>query len=643
MMVGVNAWAAPGDEIKSPSDVVSGKSYYIKGVYTASKKDYTVYYGPTETDQKNQKVQSVPVTDIEDALPITFTKVTGGWTLTTPNGNYIRPHSSNGQTYFVEDEIVLQLKSGDTKEGTGKGIKIGPWTPSGSSDEWYIQSNKTSAKIGAYKNSQYDVTLIEAEETSGKTETSLSFGEGSPFTVNIGESFTAPTLTATPSSILSSVTYSSSNTSVAEVNSTTGAVTIKGLGTTKIKAKYEGDDDYLASSAEYEIKVVDPDAITATFDLSTNQYGWASTEDGAVYFDGSTYTPATEGDVTLSVSGNVRMWGSTTSSLRLYKDGVGSAPNIYSYGVGAINLKAAEGYVITSVTFEGSSLTFNASVEAYNNPTWVGEANEITFEKGSNTPQIKAITVTYKLASAPEPTYTEKSLTLAALGEWPQPLGGTMPANFATFSSDKDVFIPGTDDDETFAVSVVTVVTSVNKKTLVLMSLDDENYVEEMEINGKAYYDGCYVPANTGVLLVGIESTTIPYFEVENVEVPEVNPAHNMLRPASAAKETDGSYKFYKLAYENQAMEPASLGFYYGAADGAAFESRVGSAYLAVPVATAANVKGFTFSGKDATAIKNVENNQVKTNAVYNLAGQRVSSKNFKGIVIKNGKQMLNK
>ena len=164
-----------------------------------------------------------------------------------------------------------------------------------------------------------------------------------------------------------------------------------------------------------------------------------------------------------------------------------------------------------------------------------------------------------------------------------------------------------------------------------------------MEINGKAYYDGCYVPANTGVLLVGIESTTIPYFEVENVEVPEVNPAHNMLRPASAAKETDGSYKFYKLAYENQAMEPASLGFYWGAENGGPFASpREGTAYLAVPAETAANVKGFSFVADDATAIKNVEN-KVQTNAVYNLAGQRVSSKNYKGIVIKNGKQMLNK
>ncbi len=640
MMVGVNAWAAPGDEITSPSDVVSGKSYYIKGVYTSSKVDYTVYYGPTDGTDTDVKVSTAPVTDIDKALPITFTKVTDGWTLTTPNGLYVYPHTSNGQSYLYVAEKVVSLVAASTKEGSNKGIKFGP------NGDYYFQCNKTAAKLGGYSSEQYGITLIEAEETSGKTETSLSFGEGSPFTVNIGESFTAPTLTATPSSILSSVTYSSSNTSVAEVNSTTGAVTIKGLGTATIKAKYEGDDDYLASSAEYEIKVVDPDAITATFDLSTNQYGWDATNDGNVYFDGSTYTPAVEGDITLSVSGNVRMWGSTTSSLRLYADNAGSDPNIYSFGRGAVTLKAAEGYVITSVTFEGSSLTFNASVEAYNNPTWVGEANEITFEKGSNTPQIKAITVTYKLISTPEPTYTEKSLTLAALGEWPHPLGGKMPANFATFSSDKDVFIPGT-DDETFTVSVATVAVAVNKKSLVLMSLDDENYVEEMEINGKAYYGGYYVPANTGVLLVGMffdeSTTTIPYFEVENVEVPEVAPGYNMLRPASAEKETDGSFKFYKLAYKDQSMDPASLGFYWGAENGGAFASpRGGTAYLAVPAAEAANVKGFSFVADDATAIKNVEN-KVQTNAVYNLAGQRVSSKNYKGIVIKNGKQMLNK
>ena len=165
-----STWAQDVVEIKSPDDVVSGKSYYIKGVYTSSSIETTIYYGPTEEDVANTKVTSAPVTDIKDAMPIKFTKVTGGWTLQTPNGNYIRPHTSNGQSYFVADAVVMELASGNTKEGTGKGIKIGPYN-----DEWYFQANKGSAKIGAYKNTQWDVTLIEASDDSTPTVATPTF------------------------------------------------------------------------------------------------------------------------------------------------------------------------------------------------------------------------------------------------------------------------------------------------------------------------------------------------------------------------------------------------------------------------------------------------------------------------------------
>ena len=160
LLIGTNAWGAPGDEIKSPTNVVSGKWYYIKGTYNASSTDYDQYYGPTEDDTKGTKVTSAAVTNLADAMPVLFTQVTGGWTLQTPNGNYIRPHSSNGQSYFLEDAYVLTLSAGTTKEGSNKGIRIGKYTAS--SKDWYLQANQTTAKIGGYKATQWDVTLIEA-------------------------------------------------------------------------------------------------------------------------------------------------------------------------------------------------------------------------------------------------------------------------------------------------------------------------------------------------------------------------------------------------------------------------------------------------------------------------------------------------
>ena len=70
--------------------------------------------------------------------------------------------------------------------------------------------------------------------SSGKQYVTMSFLPTS-VTATLGESFTAPTLSMSPSGL--TVTYSSSNTNVATVNASTGAVTLKAAGTTTITAK----------------------------------------------------------------------------------------------------------------------------------------------------------------------------------------------------------------------------------------------------------------------------------------------------------------------------------------------------------------------------------------------------------------------
>lgn len=140
------------------------------------------------------------------------------------------------------------------------------------------------------------------------------------------------------------------------------------------------------------------------------------------------------------------------------------------------------------------------------------------------------------------------------------------------------------------------------------------------------------VPANTGVLIKS-ENNAENYFGIDSAD--ELN--GNMLKAASTPME--GSYSFYKLAYDNYS-EKTGLGFYYGEEGGAAFKCKVGTAYLAVP--TGSNVKSFVFAD-DATAVKSVAVPTVDANApVYNMAGQRVSA-NTKGIVFQNGKKYFNK
>ena len=243
IVVGNVAIAAPGDEIKSPDNVVSGKSYYIKGVYTASGTETACYYAPTDA---KGKFTGNAVTDISAALPIKFTQVDGGWTLTTPNGYYVRPHTSNGQTYLVEDEVVLQLASGKTKEGEGKGIKIGPYS------DYYIQCNMQSPKIGAYKGTQWDVTLIECGDAVSSAAT---FADTRP-SIEFPATNTYSQEVTTAEGYSGTVTYEiTANTAGATIDGST--VTVTQAGSVTVKATAPAVEGFLSSTATYTLTVTD--------------------------------------------------------------------------------------------------------------------------------------------------------------------------------------------------------------------------------------------------------------------------------------------------------------------------------------------------------------------------------------------------
>jgi len=88
-----------------------------------------------------------------------------------------------------------------------------------------------------------------------KTATTTTFGGEETYKIYQGDSFAAPTATVTGGAGLAA-TYSSSNTAVATVNATTGAVTVVGPGKTTITASYAGDATYESSNDSYELTVV---------------------------------------------------------------------------------------------------------------------------------------------------------------------------------------------------------------------------------------------------------------------------------------------------------------------------------------------------------------------------------------------------
>ena len=141
------------------------------------------------------------------------------------------------------------------------------------------------------------------------------------------------------------------------------------------------------------------------------------------------------------------------------------------------------------------------------------------------------------------------------------------------------------------------------------------------------------VPANEGVLIKSSTNTVT----VKTIEAASGISSKNLLHASSFPMKESG-YMFYKLAYGDWENK-ADLGFYWGAANGAAFTAKAGGAYLAVPTGEPAGVKGFAFGADEETAIESVEA-EAANEEIFDLSGRKVS-KAVKGLYIINGKKVV--
>lgn len=146
------------------------------------------------------------------------------------------------------------------------------------------------------------------------------------------------------------------------------------------------------------------------------------------------------------------------------------------------------------------------------------------------------------------------------------------------------------------------------------------------------YNAGETIPAATGVVL---KAAPGEYTFAASQEAGEVD-TDNLLKGSDEATLTTGGAVYYKLSL-NKAGDANSVGFYYGAADGAAFTNGAHKAYLALPAAS--GVRAFLFNGNTTTGIQNATSNNAATQ-VYDLQGRRVQSAQ-KGLYIINGKKVL--
>lgn len=157
------------------------------------------------------------------------------------------------------------------------------------------------------------------------------------------------------------------------------------------------------------------------------------------------------------------------------------------------------------------------------------------------------------------------------------------------------------------------------------------------------YQPGTVVPAKTPIMLKGEKGDyTVNYTTSE-----ETAPEGNMLYGADNV-DADGmtfvegtNVKYYKLALGND----GKCGFYWGAADGAAFEYTANRAFLAIDITDASQApEGFSLDGDGGTTgIDGVMNGNDNSQKIYTVTGVYAGKsldKLPKGIYIVGGKKV---
>ena len=417
-------------------------------------------------------------------------------------------------------------------------------------------------------------------------------------------------------------TYSSSNPAVATINAA-GEVTLVAAGTTTITATLAS----AGKSASYELTVSE-----------LQSYAYTRVNDASEIVDGGKYILVAE-PITVDDVETVLALTAPTGTNKYFAS-LAVPSDVYYYGPSDV---AEKPYELTlestgtdgrffvkynDVYLQGSSsssdVTFkDAKPETTNtNAIWAVEINDAQCDLtcvGAN----RVLGVNKSTDDKRFALYKSDFTNLAVAhlyrrynktGEGSVTIATT--EGFGTLYSDKAVVIPE-------GLTATTVKAAADGQ----LTMDWE------------YAAGNTVPANTGLLIQGENDTTYDFITTDN---PIALSTTNLLSGSTTAAETTGAAgsKFYKLTYSVVNSEQV-LGFFWGAADGAAFTNEAGKAYLVIPAGSEAN--GFRLDGSAITGINNVELDRA-ADKIYTISGVAVSAKKGNlpaGLYIVNGKKQI--
>ena len=275
---------------------------------------------------------------------------------------------------------------------TGSVIKVtGPCTVNGT--KYYVAGLELYNSLFAYTNPeagfnyectgvyvQFDATqeiLPRKAEDLVKIETQQPAGivfAVTEHTAEVGATdFVEPELT-NPNSL--TVTYKTSDATLATVDATTGEVTIGNkAGKVTITASFAGNEDYVEADASYYITITDPNQLEATFVAGTDKSDTKSISKKGITVE------FTNG--VFNRADNYRCYGKESMTIS-YADG-----NITKI---VIECTANDGAEYGPGQFTTETVTYSYSGKV---GTWTGEANSVTFTADKQV-RMTTITVYYK-------------------------------------------------------------------------------------------------------------------------------------------------------------------------------------------------------------------------------------------------------
>ena len=230
-------------------------------------------------------------------------------------------------TFYTQSHASRGLQVGSSEGGTQFG------TQPVNTSSWTVKITEgATVYLSSYSGDFY----IAGFTVQMKTATSLSFAEtsGSADIID-GTSYTLPELTKSPETL--TVAYSSSNSDVATVDASTGAVTLVSVGKTTITASFAGDATYYSSSATFELTVTNSAAseIDVTYDISgivgiagiapdnftiTEGATFVIPTNQTLYVEGKTLTGWSDGSNTYAIGETVTAPGSDMNLTPVFTD-----------------------------------------------------------------------------------------------------------------------------------------------------------------------------------------------------------------------------------------------------------------------------------------------------------------------------------